>query len=492
MVRPLLRPHITGRLARLVLEQVDRVTGVMPQQVVGPGSRLAESVLVLAAEEERLDDEMLQLQLPRLDPFVHPLVARVEAPCVAHHGGQPGLLLDLHQCLGVGQVVGHRDLDEAVLARPQHLRRLGGMELRRRGEDHCLDPRLCEPFGEVERPVRDPAFGGQLLGVGGVAADERDHLDPVDAGDAVEMSPADSALSGDTDLHSGPPGCPMAILSTIDAHDRQPCLCHRHRRGSPASVTQTRGNEGQTRERWEAVDRDAAQVLDGRAGHEGIDAEVGEQLGGGLHLVQAADRVGRRALDHPAEEHAVGRGELVDEVLPGLGGEAGRVGRMHGFDEQRRETLDHHAAQQLAGRRVAGLIADRLDRHPQRRHHGLEHGRPRTRRQCGRPQTASDHDRHQRDVGEVERARRRRVGQLPLDDGGTGRQVGVDRPNRDLVERLTQGRRRIHRRRERQHDVRVGNGRDAGRRSARRRRVSTRRRGRTRARPGRRRRGRRR
>ena len=134
---------------------------------------------------------------------------------------RPGLLLDVHQRLGVGQVVGHRDLDEAVLARPEHFGRLGGMELRRCREDRGLDARLGEPVGEVERPVRDAAFGGQLLGVSGVAADERDHLDPVDAGDAVEMSPADRTLSGDTDLHSGPPGCPMAILSTIDAHDRQ-------------------------------------------------------------------------------------------------------------------------------------------------------------------------------------------------------------------------------------------------------------------------------
>ena len=55
MVRSLLGPHVAGRLAGLVLEQVDGVARVVPQQVIGPTAWLAKRVLVLAPEEERLD-----------------------------------------------------------------------------------------------------------------------------------------------------------------------------------------------------------------------------------------------------------------------------------------------------------------------------------------------------------------------------------------------------------------------------------------------------
>ena len=69
--------------------------------------------------------------------------------------------------------------------------------------------------------------------------------------------------------------------------------------------------------------------------------------------MEPADGVRSGSLDHPSEELGVGDGELVDEVLPGLGGETGGIGGMHRLDEQRGQPLDHDAAQQLAGGRVA-------------------------------------------------------------------------------------------------------------------------------------------
>ena len=77
------RKHFRRHLAGLILKQVDRVAGVVPQQMVRPAPRLAERVHVGAAEEVRLHVHLLHLQLARLDALVHPLVARVEAARVA-------------------------------------------------------------------------------------------------------------------------------------------------------------------------------------------------------------------------------------------------------------------------------------------------------------------------------------------------------------------------------------------------------------------------
>jgi hypothetical protein len=59
-----------------MMQQIDGVTRVVPQQVIGPAARLALEIDVLAPEEERLHDEVLQLELAGLDPLVHPLVRR--------------------------------------------------------------------------------------------------------------------------------------------------------------------------------------------------------------------------------------------------------------------------------------------------------------------------------------------------------------------------------------------------------------------------------
>ena len=51
------------RAPRLVLEEVDGVCRVVPQQVVRPGARLAERVHVAAAEEIGLHVHLLDAQL---------------------------------------------------------------------------------------------------------------------------------------------------------------------------------------------------------------------------------------------------------------------------------------------------------------------------------------------------------------------------------------------------------------------------------------------
>ena len=144
-----------GRLARLVREQVDRVAGMVPEQVIGPAARLAERIHVGAAEEIGLHVHLQHLELAGLDLLVDPLVAGIEAARVAGHGDEARLLLHRDDLLGIREVVRHRDLDLHVLAGVHALDGLGGMHLRGRGEQHGVEARLLQALGEVARPVRD-------------------------------------------------------------------------------------------------------------------------------------------------------------------------------------------------------------------------------------------------------------------------------------------------------------------------------------------------
>ncbi len=121
-IGPCTRVGLHDRRARLIGEQVDRVRGMVPEQVIGPGARLAERVHVGAAEEIGLHVHLLDMEFAGEDPLVHELVARVEAARVADHGDEAGLLLRRDHRLGVLEAVGERDLDLHMLAGLQALR----------------------------------------------------------------------------------------------------------------------------------------------------------------------------------------------------------------------------------------------------------------------------------------------------------------------------------------------------------------------------------
>src|SRR5205809_147055 len=65
--RPLHRIAIGNRLAGLVLEQVDGMGRVMPEQMIGPAARIAGRIDVPAAEEIGLYVHLLDLELALLD-----------------------------------------------------------------------------------------------------------------------------------------------------------------------------------------------------------------------------------------------------------------------------------------------------------------------------------------------------------------------------------------------------------------------------------------
>ena len=61
------------------------------------------------------------------------------------------------------------------------------MHLRRRRENHRVEPRNLQAVGEVGRNVADAIFRRRFLGLVQFAADQRDGLDPVDLLDRVEI-----------------------------------------------------------------------------------------------------------------------------------------------------------------------------------------------------------------------------------------------------------------------------------------------------------------
>ena len=105
---------------------------------------------------------------------------------------------------------------------------------------------------------------------------------------------------------------------------------------------------------------------------------------------------------------------------------AGRARRAQALQARGRQALHEHAAQQLAGGRGAGLVAEHLDRHPERaevRGEGLRPGAGGERRRA--QPVARDHA-HEGDVGELRAGRRDHLGHRALERGARRVEVGVD------------------------------------------------------------------
>ena len=148
-IGPLHRVGLHDAAAGLVLEQVHRVRGVVPQQVVGPAARLAQRVHVRAAEEIGLHVHLLDVELARLDLLVHVLVAGIEAARVADHRDQAGLLLRLDDRLGRPPACRTAGSPPARACRPSGGDRLRGVHLRGRAQDHGVHVGTRQRLGEV-------------------------------------------------------------------------------------------------------------------------------------------------------------------------------------------------------------------------------------------------------------------------------------------------------------------------------------------------------
>src|SRR5271165_4426209 len=110
------RIGLHDRRAHLIGEKVDSVRRVMPEQMVGPGARLAERVHVGAAQEVGLHVHLLDMELAGRDLLVDVLVAWIEAARMTDHRDESGLLLHFGDGFSVLETIGERNLHLHMLA----------------------------------------------------------------------------------------------------------------------------------------------------------------------------------------------------------------------------------------------------------------------------------------------------------------------------------------------------------------------------------------
>ncbi len=133
---------------------------------------------------------------------MHPLMARIEAPHVAAHGDDAGLVGDFHQRLGVLDTVGDRDFDQHMLAGAHDLLALAEMQLGRRSQDHRIG--ALDAFGKLAGEMRNAVFFGDLRGCILIAADQRRHFDLGNALERIEVLLSERALPRNADFHVVP------------------------------------------------------------------------------------------------------------------------------------------------------------------------------------------------------------------------------------------------------------------------------------------------
>src|SRR4051812_670198 len=100
---PLRRPDVELLAVEQPGREVDRMAGVMPQQVIGPAARLTEHVEVGATHEIRLDHQMLQVKAAGAYPLAQEPVRSGEAARVRDHDRCAGSTLRSGHPLGTLQ-----------------------------------------------------------------------------------------------------------------------------------------------------------------------------------------------------------------------------------------------------------------------------------------------------------------------------------------------------------------------------------------------------
>src|SRR5262245_60461963 len=178
------------------------MSGVMPQQMVGPAAWIPRGVDVLAAKEVGLHVHLLNAELALLDALVDPLVAGIEAAHMAAHGDDAGLLGDPHQLLGVLHAVGYRNFEQHMFSRTHHLLALTEVHLGGRGQDHRIG--APDAFAELAGIVRNGVFLGDFRGGVLVAADQRGDFYIRNALQGVQVLLTERALAGNANFHHYP------------------------------------------------------------------------------------------------------------------------------------------------------------------------------------------------------------------------------------------------------------------------------------------------
>ena len=186
--------------ARLIRKQVHGVGSVVPQQVVGPATGLAQRIHVGAAEKVGLHIHLLDVELTGFNLLVHPLVAGVKATGVAHHGDQTGLLLQLGHFLRILQGVSKRNFNLHMLAGLQAGNGLLGVHLRGRAQNDGIDFRQRQRISQVGADMLDAVLVSHFLGLIQTTPDQRDDFHAVDVLDAVQVLDAEGTRASQRDF----------------------------------------------------------------------------------------------------------------------------------------------------------------------------------------------------------------------------------------------------------------------------------------------------
>ena len=172
----------------------------MPQQMIGPATRLPQSVHVGATEEVGLHIHLLNVEFARFDFVVHPLVAGVEATGVTTHRHQAFFFGHAHDFLGVFPAVGQGDFHLHMLASVQASQALCGVHLGGRAQNHSVHFRQGQAVSQIGGDVVDAIFICHFFGFFKITTDQRHHFHAIDIFDAVQMFDAESTCTRQGDF----------------------------------------------------------------------------------------------------------------------------------------------------------------------------------------------------------------------------------------------------------------------------------------------------
>ena len=186
---------------RLVLEEIDRVRGMVPKQMICPAAGLTERVHIRAAEKVGLHIHLLDVESACFDFLVHILMRGIEAPGVAAHGDLAGGLSCLHYFLTIGIHITQRDFHLHMLARFQASQRLRRMHLGWRAKDHSINffdfQSLCQIIGHMGNAI----FVSHLLCLGHITANHGDDFHIINELESIQMLDAKCASAGECNMN---------------------------------------------------------------------------------------------------------------------------------------------------------------------------------------------------------------------------------------------------------------------------------------------------
>ena len=141
MHRSLYRISPDHSLSSLILEEINCVGRVMPQQMVCPSSWFSSCIDVFASKEISLRIQLLDLQLTSLNFFIDPLMRGIETSGMAHHADQACFLLEIHHSLSIQPVISQGNLNLNMHTCFQTLYRLSCVDWSWGGQDRSLNSR---------------------------------------------------------------------------------------------------------------------------------------------------------------------------------------------------------------------------------------------------------------------------------------------------------------------------------------------------------------